>query len=200
MATLGQQLKAAREKKRMTLSQTALKTRIKVQHLEAMERDDFARMPAPAYARGFLRLYAEYLGLDPAPLLAEYNELHNAGPRRPAVPHDARWVQPAPGDEPAPVPASPTPPASGSGLSATAFFTGIWDLLGGGRTLRLAGAIVAVLLAVLAAVRYWPESAPQLRTASGVVEVQRPVRRSPLAVMREPPVPYVAVTAAESAP
>ena len=30
-----------------------------------MERDDFSRMAAPIYAKGFIRLYAEYLGLDP---------------------------------------------------------------------------------------------------------------------------------------
>lgn len=198
METLGQRLKAARERKRMTLSQAALKTRVKIQHLEAMERDDFAKMPAPAYARGFIRLYCEQLGLDPAPIVAEYIELHSGGPRKPAVPRDAKWVQPAPGDQPAAEP-SPAAPRS-SGLSATAFFTGIWDLIGGGRTLRIAGTIVALILVGLAAVRYWPESKTLPPAAHGVVEVQRPVRRSPLAVMKEPPAPYVAVAGLEARP
>ena len=81
MASVGQKFKAAREKKKATLSQAAVVTRLKVQHLEAMERDDFGVIPAPAYARGFIKLYAEYLGLDPAPLVKEYVELYANKPR-----------------------------------------------------------------------------------------------------------------------
>jgi cytoskeletal protein RodZ len=76
MATLGQILKEARKKKNVTASQAAAATRMKVQAIEALERDDFSRMAAPMYARGFIKLYAEYLGLDPAPLIREYTDLH----------------------------------------------------------------------------------------------------------------------------
>ena len=72
MESLGQTLKAARERKRITLSYAAAQTRIKMQFLELMERDDFSRMPAPAYAKGFLRMYAEYLGLEAQPLVQQY--------------------------------------------------------------------------------------------------------------------------------
>ena len=40
--------------------------------LEALERDDFSSIPAPIYGKGFLRLYAEYLELDPVPLIEDY--------------------------------------------------------------------------------------------------------------------------------
>ena len=76
MATLGQILKEAREKKGVTASQAAAATRMKIQTLEAMERDDFSRMAAPMYAKGFIKIYADYLSLDPAPFLREYMELH----------------------------------------------------------------------------------------------------------------------------
>ena len=72
MDTIGQQLKAARELKGVTASQAAAATHLKVQHVEALERDDYSRLAVPTYAKGFLRIYAEYLGLDPAPLLREY--------------------------------------------------------------------------------------------------------------------------------
>lgn len=72
METLGQKLKAARLARKMTASEAAKGTRIKVQHIEAMEGDDFSAIPAPAYAKGFIKLYAELLGLDPAPLIEEY--------------------------------------------------------------------------------------------------------------------------------
>ena len=85
MGTLGHKFKAAREHKNVTLSQAAAVTRLKIQNLEAMERDDFSKIPAPAYAKGFIKLYAEYLGLDPAPMIKEYVELYmsKARPNKP---------------------------------------------------------------------------------------------------------------------
>ena len=86
METIGQQLKAARERKGVTASQAAAATHLKVQHVEALEHDDYSRLTVPTYAKGFLKLYAEYLDLDPAPLLREYTLRH--------APQSA--VQPAP--------------------------------------------------------------------------------------------------------
>lgn len=76
MANLGEILQAEREKQGMTPSEVAAVTHIKVQHIEAIERNDFSRIAAAAYARGFIKLYAEFLELDPAPLIQEYVELH----------------------------------------------------------------------------------------------------------------------------
>jgi len=85
MSTLGQTLKHAREVKKVTASQAAAATNLKMQHVEAMERDDFSRVAAPIYAKGFIRLYAEYLGLDPEPLIQEYMDLHAPKVRQPLV-------------------------------------------------------------------------------------------------------------------
>ncbi len=87
METLGQQLGTARERKKKSPSEAAKATRIKVQHIEAMERDDFSGIAAPAYAKGFIKIYAEYLGIDPEPLIEEYLQKH-APKERPALMDD----------------------------------------------------------------------------------------------------------------
>lgn len=98
MESMGHVFKTTRERKRISLSQAAIKTRIKLQHLEMMERDDFSRMPAPAYARGFIRIYADFLGLDAGPLVEEYNVRHAQGRTR-AVPREELPPPPAPAEE-----------------------------------------------------------------------------------------------------
>lgn len=84
MATLGQKLKAAREAKGVTESEAGAATKILRRIILNMERDDFSDMPAPAYAKGFIRLYAGYLGLDSEPLVEEYLQTHAGKPGSPA--------------------------------------------------------------------------------------------------------------------
>lgn len=98
METMGQKFRAAREKKKLNISKAAALTRIKVQHLEMMENDDFSKMPAPTYAKGFIRIYASFLGLDPVPLVEEYVERHLNPPDedRPAPKPVRRTTTPVP--------------------------------------------------------------------------------------------------------
>ncbi len=84
MATLGQQLKAAREAKGISESDAGRATKILTKLIRAMENDDFSDMAAPMYAKGFIRLYADYLGIDPAPLVEEYMQRH-APARKPLM-------------------------------------------------------------------------------------------------------------------
>ncbi len=81
MATLGQQFKTAREAKGVTEAEAGAATRTLTKVILAMEADDFSIMPAPTYAKGFIRLYAEYLDLESEPLVEEYLANHVAGPR-----------------------------------------------------------------------------------------------------------------------
>lgn len=81
MATLGQQLKAAREAKGVSECEAGTATKILTRMIVAMEADDFSGMAAPTYARGFIRLYAGYLGMNPEPLIEEYTRLHAPGPK-----------------------------------------------------------------------------------------------------------------------
>ncbi|MFN8403048.1 MAG: DUF4115 domain-containing protein [Anaerolineales bacterium] len=71
MQTIGQTLKQTRESKRLTLEKVFEATRIRVPYLQALESDDLSAMPSPVQARGYLRNYAEYLGLNFDQLLDE---------------------------------------------------------------------------------------------------------------------------------
>jgi transcriptional regulator with XRE-family HTH domain len=72
---LGEILKQARTDKGFSASEVAQNTRMKVQIVEDLEREDFHRIAATIYGRGFIKLYAEFVGLDPADLIDEYMSL-----------------------------------------------------------------------------------------------------------------------------
>lgn len=69
MTTIGQKLKESREDQRLTIDKVFEATRIRVQYLQALEEDDLSIMPSAVQARGYLRNYAEFLGLDVEKLL-----------------------------------------------------------------------------------------------------------------------------------
>jgi cytoskeletal protein RodZ len=62
-------LQRARQARGLTLEEAERDTRISRRYLQALENENFGLLPAPVYARGFLRTYARYLGLEPANLL-----------------------------------------------------------------------------------------------------------------------------------
>jgi cytoskeleton protein RodZ len=72
--SVGQQLRRAREARTLTLEQVAQATRIRERYVRALEEDDLSAVPSMAQARGFLRVYAGYLQLDPDSLLDSLDE------------------------------------------------------------------------------------------------------------------------------
>jgi cytoskeletal protein RodZ len=62
-------LQRARQARGLTLEEVERDIRISRRYLQALENENFGLLPAPVYARGFLRTYARYLGLEPANLL-----------------------------------------------------------------------------------------------------------------------------------
>lgn len=80
----GEILRNAREQRGLTHSAVAQATNLKVQIVEDLEREDFRRIAAPIYGRGFIRLYAGFLQLDHEPLVRDFMELYS-GDRPPAV-------------------------------------------------------------------------------------------------------------------
>lgn len=87
MTGLGRRLREAREARGLSIEQVERDTRIGRHYIEALEAEDFAAFPADVYARGFLRSYASYLGLDPAEAVAampreEPEEAETPRPRR----------------------------------------------------------------------------------------------------------------------
>jgi hypothetical protein len=76
---IGYSLRAARERQGIGLPEAELATKIRVKYIRALEEEDFDALPADTYARGFLRTYADYLGLDGEIYVDEYaSRFHNA--------------------------------------------------------------------------------------------------------------------------
>ena len=76
MATLGEELREAREKKGLTLEQIAETTRISHTFLKALEEDNYTVIPGDVFVTGFLRSYARELGIDEKHVLARYRDVH----------------------------------------------------------------------------------------------------------------------------
>jgi hypothetical protein len=78
IGTIGQKLESARQAKGVTVSEAGRATKILSKFIEAMEADDFGVLSAPVYAKSFIKMYAQYLGLDARPLVDEYVAQHSA--------------------------------------------------------------------------------------------------------------------------
>lgn len=96
---LGETLRAARERRGLSQAEVAEATRIKVHIIDSIEKNDFSRISVPLYGKGFVKLYAEHVGLDPAPLVRKYLEGH-ARSIQPSL-----QTQPPAGTSGAPLPA-----------------------------------------------------------------------------------------------
>ena len=77
MIEFGKTLREAREAKGLTIEQVADTTRIMPSMIEALEAENFSKIAAPLYGRGFVKLYCTAIGLDPEPLVAEFMEIYN---------------------------------------------------------------------------------------------------------------------------
>jgi hypothetical protein len=89
IGTIGQKLEAARRSKGVTVSEAGQATKILSKFIEAMEADDFGALSAPVYAKSFIKMYAQYLGLEAQPLVDEYLAQH-APKAKPNLGNDAR--------------------------------------------------------------------------------------------------------------
>jgi cytoskeleton protein RodZ len=69
---VGPALRRAREVRGLSLDEAARDTRLRVDQLDALEREDFDVLPGEVYVRASLRTYASYLGLDPTKLAGAY--------------------------------------------------------------------------------------------------------------------------------
>ena len=72
MESIGDKLKNQREQKGYSVEQIARDTNIAKRYLEALEAEDFAVFPGDPYLIGFLRNYADYLGIDPDEMVSLY--------------------------------------------------------------------------------------------------------------------------------
>ena len=126
LETVGQDLRAARLRRGDDLATVSRALKIRKDHLEAVEEDNFACLPGKTYAIGFVRSYSGYLGLDVAKTVERYKqevsgrqELHH--PTDPALHVDESRILP-----------------SGwrivAGIVGLALIYGVWHLLSAGPT------------------------------------------------------------------
>jgi cytoskeleton protein RodZ len=69
---IGSELKSMREAKGYSLEDVQQATKIRIRYLEAIEAGDLSAMPGMVYARGFIKSYAEYLGVNGQELLEKH--------------------------------------------------------------------------------------------------------------------------------
>ncbi|MGH9359403.1 MAG: helix-turn-helix domain-containing protein [Terriglobia bacterium] len=72
MAGFGENLRREREMRGITLEEISNTTRVSVRLLEALENEDFSRLPGGIFTRSFIRAYANYIGLDEEHVMSEY--------------------------------------------------------------------------------------------------------------------------------
>ncbi|GBD22046.1 hypothetical protein HRbin28_02519 [bacterium HR28] len=76
MGEFGELLRNARAYRGVSLVDAERATRINRRYLAALEQEAFDQLPPLTYARGIVRIYAQYLGLDPVTVLAKFEEAH----------------------------------------------------------------------------------------------------------------------------
>lgn len=83
-----QQLRLAREVRKLSAQDVSLRTRIPADCVEAIETEDWGKIPSPVKAKNYISMYARFLRKDPEPFLAAYN--HANVEDRPIVPSYSR--------------------------------------------------------------------------------------------------------------
>ncbi len=72
MTTIGEILRSAREKKKLTIEAVEKATKIRAKFIDSLEANKFDNLPGPTYARGFVKNYAAFLNLPVDEMLAFY--------------------------------------------------------------------------------------------------------------------------------
>ena len=78
MFEIGNSLREARVRQQLELTEVELATKIRARYLRALEEESFEALPAQTYVKGFLRTYADYLGLDGQLYVDEFNSRYGA--------------------------------------------------------------------------------------------------------------------------
>lgn len=72
MPSFGEELKRERELREISLREVAEATKVNIRFLEAMERNDFSSLPGGLFNKGFVRAYAQFVGIDPEAMVNAY--------------------------------------------------------------------------------------------------------------------------------
>ncbi len=74
MSSFGETLRRERELRQITLREISEATKINLRYLDALERDDFRHLPGGVFNKGFVRAYAQFIGVDPEAMVTAYLE------------------------------------------------------------------------------------------------------------------------------
>jgi cytoskeleton protein RodZ len=85
-SSFGSWLRRQREARQISLREVADRTKISMRYLQAMEDDRFEVLPAPVFAKGFLREYARYVGLSPDEVVNHYLSVQQPQAAEPGEP------------------------------------------------------------------------------------------------------------------
>ncbi|MFJ8669620.1 helix-turn-helix domain-containing protein [Streptomyces sp. NPDC093600] len=96
--SIGRALQQARIAAGLTVDEVSASTRVRIPIVHAIEEDDFTRCGGDVYARGHIRTLARAVGLDPVPLVEQYDAEHGGRPApTPAAPlFEAERIRPEP--------------------------------------------------------------------------------------------------------
>lgn len=99
MSSFGETLKRERELRQISLREISEATKINLRYLDALERNDFRHLPGGVFNKGFVRAYAQFIGIDPEAMATAYLDEEQ---------HQQARAQRTPGTEPvAPAPELP---------------------------------------------------------------------------------------------
>lgn len=107
MIDFGSTLQAAREARGLSIEQVSDQTHLLTQVIEGLENEDFSRIAAPIYGRGFVKLYCEAVGIDPQPMVEEFMAIYN-GKREPKIRERRRFFSSSTKSAPPPKPIADT--------------------------------------------------------------------------------------------
>lgn len=77
---IGRTLRVERERKRLSLDTISRATMVHRKYLECIDAGDMDKLPSGAYAKGFIRAYSNYIGVDPIPLIRTFEKSDESGP------------------------------------------------------------------------------------------------------------------------
>jgi cytoskeleton protein RodZ len=173
---IGEKLQDARLAAGLTARQVTDRTRITAEVLHRIEAGQFDQCGGDVYARGHIRAYANAVGLDPEPLLAEYGAIRMPPLTRRDL-RKPRVVPQSPQDAVGPAPVNERPAAFLAGAKGPAKSGPNWSI-------ALIGALAAVGL--VAAVQLWPDD------SGGAAHAADSAAGKPAAVQAAPSHPAVA--------
>lgn len=87
MPSFGETLKRERELRQISLREISEATKINLRYLEALERDDFRHLPGGVFNKGFVRAFAQFIGIDAEAMVTAYldEERSQSGTPAPAA-------------------------------------------------------------------------------------------------------------------